>query len=129
MGRFIYTKIMGKSIMINFTREELRADIAAAIKDNNHQLIKMINEDLGAVSGRIDNLSRRVNKLAKTMDEKFEQVDARFEQIDLRFEQIDRRFEQVDERFDQLEDKIDFTHKLLHVHIANPSAHARRSGA
>jgi uncharacterized protein (DUF3084 family) len=120
---------------LDITREELREDILTiatavvekAIRENNHVLIRMINEDLAATNDRIDSLSRRMNKRFKEADHRFEQVDQHFNQIDQRFEQIDQRFEQIDQRFEQLDEKIDFTHKLLHVHVANPSAHSRRS--
>ena len=58
----------------------------------------------------------------------------------IQFEQLQKRFDTLEDRLNVLEDhvntlvecvrdtndKIDFAHKLMHVHIANPSAHSRR---
>ena len=63
---------------LDMTREELRADIqeiatdvvtsvvtsvvTAIVKENNHTLIRMINEDLAATNHKIDNLDKRLSK-------------------------------------------------------------------
>ena len=65
-----------------------------------------LREDPQAADNRIDNLSR---------------------QMDQHFKALDQKLDEVNRKFDQTNDKIDFALKLVHVHVANPSAHARRA--
>lgn len=51
---------------LDISREELRADIleitisvvTTVVKENNHRLVRMINEDLTSTNQRIDNLDK-----------------------------------------------------------------------
>jgi hypothetical protein len=108
----------------NFTREELRADIlqitTTVVTENNRRLIKMINEDLHATNRRIDSLDQRMKK-------GFKAIDLRFDRLEHRMDWVETRLNEVDGKLQTAIEKIDFTHKLLHVHIANPSAHHRPS--
>ena len=99
---------------LDITREELRSDILEittavvdkALKENNRKLIRMFNEDLMATNNRIDTQGHSMDK---------------------RFKAVDQQLEEMAQSITQTNEKIDFTHKLLHVHVANPSAHARRT--
>jgi guanylate kinase len=102
------------------TREELRSDIleitTAVFEENNYRLRRMINEDLYATNLRIDNLGKRMTKRFKEMDQR----------LSSRLNNVENEISQLNEKLTTTNDKIDFTHKLLHVHVANPSAHSQR---
>ncbi len=70
--------------------------------DDLSRRVSGIEEALGRVEQKVDDLSASVDWRFEQVDRRFEQVDRRFEEVDRRFEQIDRHFEEVDRRFDEV---------------------------
>lgn len=127
--------------------------VEKAIKANNQVLLKRINEDFAATNRCIDNLGHRMDKRFKKIDHRFDILEVRVDTVEQKIDHLDHRVEKLEVKVDQLDQrvggleqkteilehkienlqhavenlgsKIDFTHKLLQVHIANPSAHTR----